>query len=695
MNVTCGATTPCPVILNSTCVFYEGANLIYTGINTNDNLQTALEKIDANFADIFIGGPYLPLSGGTLTGGLIFLRANNTGDGAGQIYLNGANGNRIDWAAVGVNPPTLTTRSVGTKLVLYPSVSASLVDYAIGIENGATWFSVPSTSSAFKFYGGITVGATLTGAGALTLSSTATATSFIPTDSTIPINGMYLPAANTLGFSTNSTLDMSINPRGDVGVGVSSSPWGLGRSLEIGFAGNSVTGLQEGDMLVTEGVYFGINTVPPRSRTNVFVYTNSNYPVSVYRQFRGEHLWFYGDQGTLGTVANLTIRMYLYTSGNLAIQNGGTFTDSGERLQVTGNAKITGTLTINTSGQGTTISTFYGANSLGLNIFIGGGGASSVGAVGLTYQGSSNTSLGVQAFLANTIGHYNVAVGYRSLYANTTGYQNTGGGYFSLYTNTDGFRNTAFGLNTLVSNTTGSSNTAIGFRAGGTPGGLANTTGSNNIFIGNDITGVSPTESNRTWIGSSATTSTWLAGNLLLGSTANSGQRLQVTGTSLFAGNVSLTLNQNGVTLFNVTNTTAGTISFASIRTTSSNGYFEHSKQSSSTNAYKIFAANDSYLYNVTTGDISILNDVAAGRIKFAAGGSSVAQMTLTSAGNLCIGVTSGTDLLNIGASTATRAQINLTAGVAPTLPNDGDIWFDGTDLKMQIGGVVKTFTLV
>ena len=45
MNVTCSAT-PCPVILNSTCVFYEGANLVYTGINTNDSIQTALQKID-------------------------------------------------------------------------------------------------------------------------------------------------------------------------------------------------------------------------------------------------------------------------------------------------------------------------------------------------------------------------------------------------------------------------------------------------------------------------------------------------------------------------------------------------------------------------------------------------------------------------------------------------------------------------
>jgi len=54
MNVTCSAI-PCPVILSSTCVFYEGANLIYTGINTNDSIQTALEKIDDKFHDAAIG----------------------------------------------------------------------------------------------------------------------------------------------------------------------------------------------------------------------------------------------------------------------------------------------------------------------------------------------------------------------------------------------------------------------------------------------------------------------------------------------------------------------------------------------------------------------------------------------------------------------------------------------------------------
>ena len=54
MNVTCSAE-PCPVILNATCVFYEGNTLVYTGIVTNDNLETALQKIDQKFQDSNIG----------------------------------------------------------------------------------------------------------------------------------------------------------------------------------------------------------------------------------------------------------------------------------------------------------------------------------------------------------------------------------------------------------------------------------------------------------------------------------------------------------------------------------------------------------------------------------------------------------------------------------------------------------------
>ena len=54
MNVGCSAI-PCPVILDSTCVFYTGANLIYTGITTNDCIEQALIKIDAKFRDAGLG----------------------------------------------------------------------------------------------------------------------------------------------------------------------------------------------------------------------------------------------------------------------------------------------------------------------------------------------------------------------------------------------------------------------------------------------------------------------------------------------------------------------------------------------------------------------------------------------------------------------------------------------------------------
>ena len=54
MDVSCLAV-PCPVILDCFCVRYTGANLIYTGIVTNDTLCDALVKIDAKFQDAGIG----------------------------------------------------------------------------------------------------------------------------------------------------------------------------------------------------------------------------------------------------------------------------------------------------------------------------------------------------------------------------------------------------------------------------------------------------------------------------------------------------------------------------------------------------------------------------------------------------------------------------------------------------------------
>lgn len=62
------------------------------------------------------------------------------------------------------------------------------------------------------------------------------------------------------------------------------------------------------------------------------------------------------------------------------------------------------------------------------------------------------------------------------------------------------------------------------------------------------------------------------------------------------------------------------------------------------------------------------------------------------------IGVKTGsttTAAITLPAGTTAVAPLNFINGAAPTTPQNGDIWFDGTDLKMRVGGVTKTFTLV
>ncbi len=98
------------------------------------------------------------------------------GGTSSQIYLNSATSNMIQFNTNGVAPPTFTTsRSLGTKLILYPNFSnGTSADYALGIDGNTMWFGLPVTSStAFKWYGGITEWMRLNNTG-LTIGSTTT-----------------------------------------------------------------------------------------------------------------------------------------------------------------------------------------------------------------------------------------------------------------------------------------------------------------------------------------------------------------------------------------------------------------------------------------------------------------------------------------------------------------------------------------
>ena len=109
--------------------------------------------------------------------------------------------------------------SLNTGNAILSNAIAVNSSYNVGIGGAA--------SSSFKLQvtGTTNLTGALTGTSGV-FSSSLTATAFIPTSSTIPTNGLYLPAANTLGFATNSTLDMVITATGNVGIGTSTTPDG-------------------------------------------------------------------------------------------------------------------------------------------------------------------------------------------------------------------------------------------------------------------------------------------------------------------------------------------------------------------------------------------------------------------------------------------------------------------------------------
>lgn len=69
--------------------------------------------------------------------------------------------------------------------------------------------------------------------------------------------------------------------------------------------------------------------------------------------------------------------------------------------------------------------------------------------------------------------------------------------------------------------------------------------------------------------------------------------------------------------------------------------------------------------------------------------------LTMSTTGLFIGGSTAPTALCHIAAGTTAKAQIKFESSTAPTSPNNGDLWFDGTDLKLRVAGATYTLTKV
>lgn len=136
---------------------------------------------------------------------------------SGDVVISGTRG--VYFTSTGIATPSFISRSVGTKMVLYPSISTTTVDYAHGIESNNMWFSVPSFGNeGFRWYQGTVNSVSLQSGGSFLLNGTANATS-VSAGGILTVAGggaiakdlyvggtLYVNGQNTSSIAGNTTI---------------------------------------------------------------------------------------------------------------------------------------------------------------------------------------------------------------------------------------------------------------------------------------------------------------------------------------------------------------------------------------------------------------------------------------------------------------------------------------------------------
>ena len=205
----------------------------------------------------------LPLSGGSVSGTI-------------TMSVGGV-GNILYYTSSGVGAPTFSSRSNGTKIVLYPELGASNVDYALGIQDNTMWFSVPVAGAAryFRWYGGTTNVATMDSAGLFTSNYGVTILRDLGTND-YPSTGQHnlqlrIRKASSDGGCAPRTLELGVLDNGTAII--QANHCGVGYNT-LSLNPMSGTVLINGAQAVTNGGTWGLNV------TGYSAYSQMDYLMS-------------------------------------------------------------------------------------------------------------------------------------------------------------------------------------------------------------------------------------------------------------------------------------------------------------------------------------------------------------------------------------------------------------------------------
>jgi nitrogen fixation protein len=362
-------------VANNEALIYESATALWK----NKSIATALGYTPANAATtLTINGVTYDLSTSrtwTVAGGI-------SGSGAsGQVaYWDGttsqAGSNNLFWdnangrLGIGTNTPvyrfditspnirianfsgtntsarlsinnTTTTPNVGIGLYANNIIKWSLASY--GATSDFTFFNDALNSDAIFIKGStnnvILGGSTTDNGQKLQVQGTTLLNGNVTFSSA---TGMFWDATNSrLGIGTNApAAALTINSAATLVTGIRFDNAGsIGTIFGDGTSMNIRSGNTHG-IQVNSGSASLVQSIASVGGFRIDLQTLTTSPIYSYN---GD-----GDTG-IGRAAADTLTFYaggekarIFSTGNLLLQNGGTFTDSGERLQVTGNAKIVG-----------------------------------------------------------------------------------------------------------------------------------------------------------------------------------------------------------------------------------------------------------------------------------------------------------------------------------------------------------------
>ncbi|MDP2386905.1 MAG: tail fiber domain-containing protein [Bacteroidota bacterium] len=297
--------------------------------------------------------------------------------------------------------------------------------------------------------------------------------------------GLFHPASNVLGFTTNGTERMRVHSNGCVGIGTTSPQ----EFFQLGDRFTFHNGATK---------YLGYNSYyDAGASTNKRLV--ADYASSI--AFGSGDIYFnIAASSTAGSSITFTDALHIKNDGKIGIDNA----YPGYKLDVAnGDVNIPSSTSYGYRVGGNIILTQRNITS---SLFVGNGSGNSTTASNNTAVGykalytatsaTPNNAFGAYALYNNTTGYFNLAMGDSAMYSTTTGLGNVAIGSYSMrknttasnntavggktmYANTTGVGNAAFGWATLTSNTTGANSSAYGYQSL-----FYNTTGNNNSAIG-------------------------------------------------------------------------------------------------------------------------------------------------------------------------------------------------------------------